>query len=189
MNVERVGTDRLCYATGSEEGSKCKLRRSARTRFWLITKHENGQMSVLVLNPDGGEEEILPVFSFEKEAEIFLRSEAPRTEGWRVRESTLGELVLVLLGVCAGVARVALDPPPVRVGGEAMIGLLSLSRAKFLLGLMDEHEFSASLQLASHTGGVEWRLREPPRRHQLRTQSARANGNRWDRDKEICDGI
>lgn len=189
MNVERVGTDRLCYATGSEEGPRCKLRRSARTRFWLIIKHENGQMSVLVLNSDGSQEEILPVFSFEKEAEIFLRSEAPRTEGWRVRESTLGELVLVLLGVCAGVARVALDPPPVKAGGEAMVGLLSLSRAKFLLGLMDEYESSASPRLSSQTGGAERRLREPPRQHQLRTQSARVKGNRWDRDKEICDGI
>jgi hypothetical protein len=122
--------------------------RPVKMRFWLIAEHETGQARVLVLNLDGnGHEETLPVFSFEEEAEMFLRSGAPKTVGWRVRESTLGELVLLLLGACASVTRVALDPLPVEVGGEAMVGLLSIGRAEFLLGLVDEHEFSASPRL------------------------------------------
>lgn len=148
INVERVCPDRLCYLADSEQGSGHTIMRPVKMRFWLITKHETGQMRVLILNPGGsGQEETLPVFSFEEEAETFLRSEAPRTVGWRVRESTLGELVLVLLGACASVTRVALDPLPVEVGGEAMVRLLSIGRAEFLLGLVDEHEFSASPRL------------------------------------------
>ena len=52
----------------------------------------------------------------------------------------MGELVSVLYGPCAGVKKVALDPLPPEVGGEEMIGLVSLSRERFVMGLTDEHE-------------------------------------------------
>lgn len=70
----------------------------------------------------GSGKEALPRFSSEEEAKIFLRFEVLGNWGWRARESPTGELALVLLGVCAGVERVALDPLlPIGVGGEATV--------------------------------------------------------------------
>ena len=39
--------------------------------YWLIAKSENSRIEVLTLDRDG--EEMLPVFSHEEEAEMFLR--------------------------------------------------------------------------------------------------------------------
>ncbi len=105
----------------------------ARRPLWLIARHQNNRMEVLGIKPgDGG---ALPVFSFEEEAELFLRLEAPET-GWRVRRTTAGELISVLYGVCAGVEKVALDPPP-EIAGKAMLDLVSLSRKDFVRTLVD----------------------------------------------------
>jgi hypothetical protein len=77
--------------------------------FWLIANYQSGGTEVLRINLASGEE-VLPVFSFEDEAGIFL--ELGASDGWRVRETAAGELTSVLLGPCAGVRRVALDPLP-----------------------------------------------------------------------------
>ena len=69
--------------------------------YWLIAKKRNNRIEVLTLRT-GGEQETLPVFSSEQEAEIFLRFGGV-TGGWRARESSAGELVSVLCGPCAGV--------------------------------------------------------------------------------------
>ena len=127
----------------TENGPGRSPRRSSRkspsTKFWLIAKHEKGSMEVFTLDPDGrGSKGTLPVFSFEKEATTFLRFGVPANAGWRVREITIGELIMVLLSLNA--RRVALDPLPVDLGGEAIIGLVSLDRAKFLRSLASEHE-------------------------------------------------
>jgi hypothetical protein len=94
-------------------------------KCWLITRYEKGGMEVLILDSDdggGSGKEALPVFSSEEEAKIFLRFEGSGNGGWRARETPTGELALVLLGVCAGVERVALDPLlPIGVGGEATV--------------------------------------------------------------------
>ena len=77
--------------------------------YWLIAKSENSRIEVLILDRHG--EEMLPVFSHEEEAEMFLRLLRGVGEDWRVRESRTGELVSVLYGLsCAGVKEVALDP-------------------------------------------------------------------------------
>jgi hypothetical protein len=71
--------------------------------YWLIAKNENGRIEVLTaLLADG--EEALPIFSYEQEAELFLNSREAGS-GWRVRESTAGELISVLCGPCAGPPR------------------------------------------------------------------------------------
>ncbi len=98
--------------------------------YWLITKNEHGPLEVLTTNLSGGEE-ALPVFSHEEEAEMFLRLWEVAFDGWQVRESTLGELVSVLYGPCAGEERVALDPLPKMVA-QRTVGLVSLSRERFL---------------------------------------------------------
>lgn len=108
------------------------LRRLLQASWWLIEKDGHGPMEVLTV--DHGGEKVLPVFSFEEEAEIFC-SLGPWREGWRVRESAAGELASVLYGPCAGVGSVALDPLPEMVA-EKTVGLVSLTRERFLDRIM-----------------------------------------------------
>lgn len=103
--------------------------RAQRRPLWLITNHENGRMGVFTLDPDSNRE-TLPVFSFEEEAETFLRLGAPGTQ-WRARKTTGGELISILYGPCAGVKKVTLDPLP-GVDGGMFSDLVSLGRDKFL---------------------------------------------------------
>jgi hypothetical protein len=94
-------------------------------------------MGVLTLHP-GSAGETLPIFSFEEEAEAFLRLAALGT-GWRTRMTTVGELISVLYGPCVGVERVALDPLPV-FGGGTMAYLVSLHRKRFVRSLVGKGE-------------------------------------------------
>ena len=112
------------------------MSRSVRP-LWLIARCECSQMKVLTINLCG-DKEALPVFSFKEEAEMFLRF-AEVDKGWLVRETTTGELISVLYGPCAGVERVALDPPP-EIFPEAMTYLVSLRRERFVRVLMGKYE-------------------------------------------------
>jgi hypothetical protein len=103
--------------------------RAPRRPLWLIANRENGQMGVFTLGSDD-DKETLPVFSFEEEAETFLRLGETGT-GWRARETTAGELISLLHGPYAGVKRVALDP--LLVGdGEMAFDLAGWGRRDFL---------------------------------------------------------
>jgi hypothetical protein len=103
--------------------------------------HESGSMEVLVLSLAGGEGVVLPVFSFEEEAELFVRLGASFAGGgWLARETGAGELASLLLGPLSGVGRVALDPLPLdplpgRLA-EAVVGLVSTDRASFIERLL-----------------------------------------------------
>jgi hypothetical protein len=69
--------------------------------------------------PLGTKGEVLPVFSAGWVARAYLSAEAP-VGGWHVRACTPDELISLLLGPCAEVEWVALDPGPGhRSGGEA----------------------------------------------------------------------
>ena len=105
--------------------------------LWLITTHSSTPMSVLTINCSNGE--ALPVFNFKEEAKMFLRLEELSTS-WRVRQTTAGELLSILYTSCAGVEKVALDPPPSGIVGEALVGLVSLSRNDFVRVLMEADE-------------------------------------------------
>jgi hypothetical protein len=85
------------------------VRKNYSSPFWLIAKYRTGGMEVLRIALASGRE-ALPVFSFEDEARMFLELGAPG--GWRVRETTAGELTSVLCGAYANVDRVVLDPVP-----------------------------------------------------------------------------
>lgn len=92
---------------------------------------------MLTVDPDG-DGGYLPVFSFEEEAETFLRlSGDDGKSGWWSREATSGELVSVLLAPCAEVKQVALDPLPLSFGG-AMVPFVSVKRERFVQDLMGE---------------------------------------------------
>jgi hypothetical protein len=105
--------------------------RAPRRPLWLIANHENARMGVFTLGSDD-DKETLPVFSFEEEAEAFLRLGEMGT-GWRARESTGGELFSLLHGPCAGVNRVSLDPLPV-VDSAMIFDLVGSGREDFLRG-------------------------------------------------------
>jgi hypothetical protein len=106
-------------------GHYSRARRSA-SRFWLVATYGTYQMEVLTV--DCGDDEAMPVFSHEEEAELFLGL-GEDGEGLRVRESSAGEIVSLLFGPCAGVGSVALDPSPMMT--PEMIGLVKVSRDRF----------------------------------------------------------
>lgn len=122
--------------------------RAPRRPLWLIANHDNGRLDVLTLDP-GSETEALPIFSFEEEAEAFLRLGTPQAAplgagtlgaAWRARKTTPGELTSLLHGPCAGVKRVALDPLPV-VDGAAFFDLLGPGREAFLQTFVGDPRF------------------------------------------------
>jgi hypothetical protein len=121
------------------EVKKAKLlqqapRRFPSSTFWLMVRHENSQMEVLVVGCSG--ENALPVFSGEGEAGMFVSLEGAFEDYWQVRETSAGELVSILYGPCAGVGRVALDPSPEMVGINA-VGLVSVTRERFVSWVLD----------------------------------------------------
>jgi len=63
--------------------------------------------------------QMLPVFSVGWAARGYLFAEAPGG-GWYARACTPGELASLLIGPCAGVEWVALDPKPGRSGGPVV---------------------------------------------------------------------
>jgi hypothetical protein len=105
------------------------LRQRPVLSYWLIAKNENGRMEVFTtLLSSGGE--ALPIFSYEQEAELFLEFQVLGS-GWRVRESTAGELISVLFGPCLSTTEVSLDPLPEMVA-EGTLNLVNLSRKRFV---------------------------------------------------------
>ena len=109
----------------------------ARRPLWIITCYRNNRMDVLTVDPDGDAGGSLPVFSFKEEAQTFLGLSENDQEGnrWRIRETTAGELVSVLLAPCADVRQVMLDPLPLSLG-RLMAPLYSVARERFLEELM-----------------------------------------------------
>ncbi len=108
--------------------------RAARRVFWLVATRAHGRMEVLTL--DAGGETVLPVFSFQEEGELFLRLEATEADWWP-RETTTGELVSLLLGLCTRVDKVALDPLP-GTWERKILGLVSTGRRCFVRHLLGE---------------------------------------------------
>jgi len=128
---------------------------------WLITKYDHSKMSALTihLSRDG---EALAVFGFEEEAEMFLHlRRAALEERWRVRQTSVGELVSVLYGPCSNAKKVVLDPLPAVVGGEGSIDILSTWRDDFLRILLGE-EPSSPRFVPSRTPRSSVRLKHSP---------------------------
>ena len=93
--------------------------------LWLIAKQRCNRLEVFTIGTN-----VLPVFSFEEEAQMFLGL-GHAADGWQVRETTRGELVSVLYGPCKGIEHVALDPVP------GVVELVSLSRRAFVGALLE----------------------------------------------------
>jgi hypothetical protein len=101
---------------------------SSKTR-WLIARDGDGHLEPLCVY--AGATRVLPVFSFEEEAEMFLRLGGYDGGRWRARESSAGELVSLLCGPCKGVRGVALDPLPEMLK-DGTVGLVRVERESFL---------------------------------------------------------
>src|ERR687897_2614497 len=108
--------------------------KAIRRSLWLIVTRSHGSMEVLTI--DAGGETVLPVFSFQEEGEFFLSLEMTEADWWP-RETTTGELVSLLLGLCTRVDKVVLDPLP-SLGEREIIGLVSPGRRHFVRYLMGE---------------------------------------------------
>ena len=115
--------------------------------LWILTSYQHKQIEPLTLDPDrdGG---FLPVFSFKEEADAFLEllGEEGKEQGWRIRETTAGELISVLLASCAQVKRVALDPLPLSCG-KAVLPFISIKRNHFVKDLIGEGREAAGGEL------------------------------------------
>jgi hypothetical protein len=113
--------------------------------YWLITKHVTSRMDVFTTH-FWGDEKALVGFSFEEEAEMFLHFQlAASNDGWRLRQTSVGELVSVLYGACSDTTSVVLDPLPKR-GKEEVAEPLNVHRNDFLRFLLGE-EGSSDLNL------------------------------------------
>ena len=97
--------------------------------WWLLAKLD-GDFRPAVLTLGYGKQRVLPVFSGEGEAEMFVWFECAVEDGWWVRETSAGELVSILCGPCTDVGSIALDPPP-GITAET-IGLVSVGRRRFM---------------------------------------------------------
>jgi hypothetical protein len=122
-----------------------------------------------VLTIDAGGETVLPIFSFREEVELFLHLQA-KGAAWWPRETTTGELASLLLGLCARVDRVALDPLP-SLGERETIGLVSTDRRRFMRYLMGED--TAYSERKKPSGRETWRS-APSRLRRGRTRPAQS---------------
>ena len=118
------------------QGNPKKYRGLTQSSLWILASYEASRLDVLTIDTEG-EGEFLPVFSFEEEAETFLRLSADtgKKAGWWIRKAAAGELVSLLLAPCAQVKRVALDPLPLSFG-RGMFPLFCVARERFVEDLL-----------------------------------------------------
>jgi hypothetical protein len=99
-----------------------------RSPYWLLAKRRCGRLEVLTTSLVDGRR-VLPVFSFEEEAALFLCLGVQGT--WQVRRTGPGELVSLLYDPCRQVELVALDPMS-EIETDVMNRLVSVERGKFV---------------------------------------------------------
>jgi hypothetical protein len=128
MQIERAPRQ------ASEPPSRPPRRSPTPTTRWLVARDGNGRLEPLCVHE--GAARVLPVFSFEEEAQMFLRLGGYEESGWRARESCTGELVSVLLGPCLDVEGVALDPLPEMLE-DGTIELVEVGRRRFVGQLLE----------------------------------------------------
>jgi hypothetical protein len=114
--------------------------------YWLIARpyYTGIEPLTLTIGTHEGEEEVLPVFGYHEEAEMFLHLGSAQGEagvarmddaGWGVRQCERGELLSLLRGLCAGIKEVALDPLPQMIR-EMTVGRVSVLRERFIRLIM-----------------------------------------------------
>ena len=96
--------------------------------YWLVSRRGRGRVDVWTMRVADGRC-VLPVFSFEEEATLFLSLGVQGS--WQVRRVGPGELVSLLYGLCRGVELVALDPVS-DVEAAVVNRCVSLTRKRFV---------------------------------------------------------
>ena len=127
MATKFGGEQRRGLTTGVPERRPAPLH-------YVVAKDGDKGLEVLRV-PLQGDSDALPVFSAGWAARGYLFAEAPGG-GWYVKTCTPDGLVLLLVGSCAGVEWVALDPRPgQRREGEAATVMPRENFVDYLLGL------------------------------------------------------
>jgi hypothetical protein len=104
--------------------------------WWLIQKGATDHIEVFTL--DGGS--ILPVFSDEDEAEMYLWFKRACEDGWEVRRCSSDELISVLYGPCSDAGAVVLDPSPEIIEGPSA-WFAHLDRRRFVGWMISGRNF------------------------------------------------
>jgi hypothetical protein len=99
-----------------------------RSSYWLLAKRRCGRLEVLTTSLADGRR-VLPVFSFEEVASLFLCLGVQGS--WQVRRTGPGELASLLYGPCREVELVALDPVS-EVETDMINRLVSVERRRFV---------------------------------------------------------
>ncbi len=97
--------------------------------YWLLTTRARGGIDVWTMGLSD-DRSVLPVFSFEEEAALFLHLSV-QGSSWQVRRVGAGELVSLLYGLCRGVELVALDPTS-SVEAAVVNRCVSMGRKRFV---------------------------------------------------------
>ncbi len=162
-----VRSNKLEDRRASSMNAKAQVQSSP---YWLITGCETHRIEVLTIDFPGTAkltdgEKALPVFRSREDAEGFLEfmqkdgsprggfSVAAAGGGWRIRETTRGELLSLLCGACAGVGRVLLDPSP-GIDAALMAELVGVGREDFMDRLLGRGRawFYGRYQIEKGTG-------------------------------------
>ena len=99
--------------TGRQAGSS---RSYSHSTWWLLARHGDSQTEVLTLTCNGYE--MLPVFGFREEAEMYQQIEM-LDDDWQISKTSADELLSVLSGPYASVRSVVIDPYPSALPYEA----------------------------------------------------------------------
>lgn len=100
-----------------------------RGTYWLLVRDEFNGPEILSTGLSYGRQ-ALAVFSFEEEAEMFLRLRG-RVDGWQARGTTAGEMLSLFHTVLKETTCVTLDPVPENSFLNAS-GILSITREHFI---------------------------------------------------------
>lgn len=126
--VERLARVTELVDVLAEKRRSCHA--SPGSMFWVVFADECRLTCPLTLSLEGGKE-ALAVFSHQEEADMLLRWFETVGEGWRIRQTSAGEVVSLLYGPCCGVNTVALDPSP-QMLADSFISTVALERGRFV---------------------------------------------------------
>lgn len=103
------------------------------TSYWLLVKDTANEIESLLTTDLSNSGRMLPVFSFEEEAEMYLCMRGSRDE-WHAKEVATSELRSLFDTTLENIVSVTLDPIPENSFFDTS-GLLSISRQDFIVRL------------------------------------------------------